>query len=69
MKLNLRSNLGIDLITLHCAADERGVLIEEKRKEKKESLSVKLMAFRITPKFSTRCYKPCGAVSRAFILP
>ena len=38
MKLNLRSNLGIDLITLHCAAAERGVLIEKekKRKVKKE---------------------------------
>ena len=44
MKLNVRSNLGIDLMTLHWAAAERGVLIEDLS----ENLSVKLKAFRHT---------------------
>jgi len=44
-KLYLRRIFGIHLLATHCAAAERGVLIQKERK--KESSSVKLKAFDI----------------------
>jgi len=37
---------GIHLMVIHCAAAERGGLIKNKEKKRKESTSVKLKAFR-----------------------